>query len=152
MEFHEVSNIFSMMNEDEFQILKTDIQNHGLRESIYTFEGKILDGRNRFNACQELGIKPTFEEWQGSFDKAIEFVWSENFSRRHLNSSQKAASAVEREGLMDVYREQAKERMLIGKQPNPTQLIAEGHKGEAAEQIAKATGTNRQDRICRYDT
>jgi len=45
---------------------------------------------------------------------------------------------------MDVYREQAKERMLIGKQPNPTQLIAEGHKGEAAEQIAKATGTNRQ--------
>ena len=82
-----------MMSNEEFQALKTDMQANGLREPIYTFEGKVLDGRNRLNACQELGITPSYKEWHGSFEQAIQFVWSENFNRRHLTSSQKAAAA-----------------------------------------------------------
>ena len=38
------------------------IGSHGSKESIKTLDGKILDGRNRMNACSEAGVKPRYEK------------------------------------------------------------------------------------------
>lgn len=84
-----------MMTDKEFESLKQDILINGLREPIYLHSGKIIDGRNRYKACIELGIEPAFRNYEGNESDLIDFVISLNLHRRHLNSSQKACLSVE---------------------------------------------------------
>lgn len=90
--FHEVANIFPMMGDDEFAALKSDIAENGLREPIWTWNGQIIDGRNRYRACQELNITPSTREWDGQ-GNPVSFVVSLNLKRRHLNETQRATVA-----------------------------------------------------------
>ncbi|HUY37092.1 MAG TPA: hypothetical protein VMV69_30535 [Pirellulales bacterium] len=89
MEFHPLANIFPLMSESELGVLAADIAAHGQREPIHTFEGRILDGRNRFNACRKANLEPRFVAWEGA-GPALAFVVSMNLHRRHLNESQRA--------------------------------------------------------------
>jgi ParB-like chromosome segregation protein Spo0J len=66
MEFHEVANIFPLMDGDEYKALVEDIRHNSQREPIWTYQGKIIDGRNRFRACKEVGIEPHFKQWDGN--------------------------------------------------------------------------------------
>ncbi len=93
MEFHEYAEFFPMMEGEEFENLVKDIRENGLLEPIVTFEGKILDGRNRFLACGKAGIEPRFREHQDG--DALSYVWSKNAIRRHLNKSQLALIRIE---------------------------------------------------------
>lgn len=95
IEYHSVANIFPMMTEKELESLKQDISVNGLREPIWLFQEKIIDGRNRYIACLETGIKPVFRKYEGNENDLIDFVISLNLHRRHLNTSQKACLAVE---------------------------------------------------------
>lgn len=45
MEIHEVANIFPMMNEEEFAGLVKSIKENGQKLPIWTYQGKIIDGR-----------------------------------------------------------------------------------------------------------
>jgi len=92
MKFHPVADIFPMIDSAAFEELKADIKKHGLREPIYLFQGKVIDGRNRLKACKELKIKPEFREWNGE-GNLIDFVISLNLHRRHLTESQRAMVA-----------------------------------------------------------
>ena len=65
IEFHPLADIFPLIRGSEFVDLKADIAANGVHEPIVLFEGKILDGRNRFRACQETGVKPGFVEYHG---------------------------------------------------------------------------------------
>ncbi|HVC98683.1 MAG TPA: hypothetical protein VND64_33770 [Pirellulales bacterium] len=89
MEFHSLANIFPLMSDCELDVLAADIAVHGLREPIHTYQGRILDGRNRFNACRKAGVEPCFVPWEGKGDP-VAFVVSMNLHRRHLNESQRA--------------------------------------------------------------
>lgn len=95
IEFHPVANIFPMMTENEFESLKDNIEENGLIQPIYLFKGQIIDGRNRYLACLERGIEPTFRNYEGAESDLLTFVISLNLQRRHLNTSQKACLAVE---------------------------------------------------------
>lgn len=92
MEFHEVANIFPMMTDAEFKELVIDIKENGLIMPIETYQGKIIDGRNRYKACLESAIKPEFNEWNGKGD-LVKHVVSLNMKRRHLNESQRGMVA-----------------------------------------------------------
>lgn len=119
MEFHEVADIFPMMSSEEYESLKADIKQNGLLQPIWTYEDQIIDGRNRYNACLDLGIIPQYQTWDGT-GSLVAFVVSLNLQRRHLNSSQKAFVALEVERLLAVEARQRKsEAISISNQENP---------------------------------
>ena len=64
-EFHEISNIFPFIEEKELKELSEDIKNNGLKTPVVLYENKILDGRNRYKACQLVNIEPTYTEYTG---------------------------------------------------------------------------------------
>ena len=150
MEYHEIANIFPLMQGQAFDDFLADIVNNGIREPVWVFEGKILDGRNRHAAAKIAGLKVEIREFIGSRQEALQFVWSLNFARRHLNSSQSSLADSKRNLLQNAYaeiREAAKERQLSGKKQNTDlkQLVAEGKKSQQTRDIrAKSAGTNHQ--------
>jgi len=89
--FHPLSELFPLMAGREFDELVADVRANGLREPIWTYEGQILDGRNRYLACEAAGVEPRFREYEG--DDPIAFVVSLNLHRRHLNESQRGIVA-----------------------------------------------------------
>lgn len=80
-----------MLPESELKVLAEDIKANGLHHAVITFEGKILDGRNRYRACEIAGVKPKYKPYEG--EDAVGFVVSENINRRHLDESQRAMCA-----------------------------------------------------------
>lgn len=85
---HPISEIFPMMSQTEIAELAEDIKTHGLKQDIVIYEGKILDGRNRYRACQIAGVKITTCQYAG--DDPTGEVLSLNLHRRHLTESQRA--------------------------------------------------------------
>ena len=71
--------------------IANDMVANGFRldRAIATYEGKILDGRHRYEAALQAGVDPIFAEFQGTKEEAIAYVTSENVARRHLNNKEK---------------------------------------------------------------
>jgi len=107
LETHKFADIFPMIGDDELENLKEDIKEYGLLEPIIMYEGKILDGRNRYRASKEIGIEPKFEEYKG--DTPLEYVLSLNLKRRHLTQSQASVIALE---VLPLLEEEAKKRQI----------------------------------------
>jgi ParB-like chromosome segregation protein Spo0J len=91
LEPHPLAALFPLMAENEFSAVKADIAAHGLREPIWLYEGKILDGRNRHRACRELGLECQTRDYVGP--DPLSFILSMNLHRRHLSESQRAMVA-----------------------------------------------------------
>jgi len=92
-QIHPIADIFPRMPESELAALAEDIGDNGLLEAIWLYEGKILDGRHRYRACEISGVEPEFRQYEG--DDPLGFVVSLNLKRRHLSESQRAMVASE---------------------------------------------------------
>lgn len=86
---HPAAAIFPMLSGDEFAALKEDIRQHGQLDDICLLDGKVLDGRNRLQACKELGLQVQYCELTECHDP-IDYILSKNMRRRHLTQSQRA--------------------------------------------------------------
>lgn len=93
LEFHPLANVFPLIEGEEFFAFCEDIKVNGQQEPIVLFHGKILDGRNRYRALQELGIEPMVEQYAGS--APLEYVLSKNMYRRQLTVAQRSIIAAE---------------------------------------------------------
>lgn len=88
--FHPIAELFPLMVGAEFDALKNDIAANGLREAIWLHpdDWSIIDGRNRYRACVELGIEPEYRTWdgEGSLEALVDSL---NLHRRHLTKEQR---------------------------------------------------------------
>ena len=89
-EYHEIC-LWLPHKPETVEDIANDIVANGFRldRAIATYEGKILDGRHRYEASVKAGADPIFVEFQGTKEEAIAYVTSENVARRHLSDSEK---------------------------------------------------------------
>lgn len=139
-EFHEVANIFPMMTSEEYRDLVDDIRKNGQKVPIETYQGLIIDGRNRYKACSECGIEPQYKEWDGN-GSLVEHVVSLNMKRRDLTRGQRAAIGLEVEEMLAV---EAKKRQLSTLKQNQSDVekFPPREQGKSRDQAAKIVGTN----------
>jgi ParB-like nuclease domain len=97
LEPHPFAALFPELPPEELSLLVWDIKERGQLEPIILYKGLILDGRNRYRACQIAGVKPWIEEFNTKDAKGSpeDFVLSRNLRRRHLSVGQKAAIALD---------------------------------------------------------
>lgn len=88
LERHYLSEIAGNMEPEEFKALIDSIDEQGVLEPIMLWEGKILDGWHRYQACLELNIKkfPT-REYEG--DDPAGYVYAKDL-RKHRSTQQRA--------------------------------------------------------------
>lgn len=90
--WHEYANLFPMMSPGpEMDAFEADIEQGGVLEPIVFYEGKVLDGRNRFMAARKFHQEYPRVDYLG--DDPLGFVVSLNLKRRHLSESQRAMVA-----------------------------------------------------------
>jgi ParB-like chromosome segregation protein Spo0J len=88
MNSHDLSKLFPPISEEDFNKLAADIKLNGLHQPIVRYQGKILDGNNRYRACVLVKVAPKFADFTGDDAAARNYVISANIHRRHLRSDQ----------------------------------------------------------------
>jgi len=81
--------LFPPISEEDFGKLAADIKLNGLHQLIVRYQGKILDGNNRYRACELVKIAPKFGDFTGDDAAARNYVISANIHRRHLSPDQR---------------------------------------------------------------
>jgi hypothetical protein len=126
------------MTEGELEELADDLRANGLLDPITTYQGLILDGRNRFLACERAGVEPRFEEWDG--ESPLRYVLSHNVHRRHLTPGQRAAIAVE---ALPMFEAEARERQrTLNNKRKPLVANAPQAAPKSREDAAALTGAS----------
>lgn len=143
--FHPITTIFPLIEGQEFKDLVIDIGLHGLRNSIWTWKGEIIDGRNRARACKIAKVEPRYQEWDGN-GSLVAFVLSLNLHRRQLNASERGMLAARAAALME---EEARQQRLANlkqgsaptgsKEPIGENKAETGRSAEKAAKLAKVS-------------
>ena len=148
---HPIASLFPMIGDDELQALADDIKAHGQREPIIVayldeamlHEPVVIDGRNRFAACELAGVEPEFKYVMSLNDRELspqviaDWIISHNLHRRHMSKSQMATVAVEYEKWLAV---EAEKRMTAGlkQHSNPEENFPQGERAPQASDEAGA--------------
>jgi ParB-like chromosome segregation protein Spo0J len=138
------TELLPKLTNDEYERLKADIQANGVRVPVIVDEdGTVLDGRHRWQICEELGLEcPTALPVSGlsDYEKRLLSV-SVNVNRRHLTDAQRALVGIDIEP--DVVK-RAEERMLAGVAADPPENFPEGssagNKGDSRDETAAMVG------------
>ncbi|MCF7853671.1 MAG: hypothetical protein K9N51_02645 [Candidatus Pacebacteria bacterium] len=56
------AHIMPLMTDDELTELRESIECSGQAQPIVLFQGKTLDGRNRVEACRQIGVKVDYTQ------------------------------------------------------------------------------------------
>jgi hypothetical protein len=91
---HDLAALMDLIQGKPFDDLKADIAKQGILTPIMLYEGRILDGRNRYRAAKAVGHKfvgANFEAFEGDAAKAEAYVFSVNAQRRQMTTAQKTA-------------------------------------------------------------
>ena len=89
---HPAADLFPLLEGQEFVDLVEDIRSRGLIEPVWMHGDVLLDGRNRWRACNEAGVKVRTRRYVG--DDPLGFSIAQNVKRRHLDVGQRAAIAL----------------------------------------------------------
>lgn len=146
--FHEVANIFPMMEEAALQELAADIKENGQIEPILVVGSEIIDGRNRYRACQIAGVEPVFKQYEGDGGAdLVHLSMSLNLQRRHLSKSQKALVAFKLHPMLEKF---AKDRQRKAGEEKIGNLKQNQDK-RLTEKIQEADETVSSDRLSAHE-
>ena len=104
-ERHEL-NLMPDMTAAEYAGLMASIKASGQIHPIMLYQGKILDGWQRYRACVELGLEVTAEAFEGDDEAALAYGRSMNLVRAAYTPDQLAAITAEIELLLEARRPQ----------------------------------------------
>jgi hypothetical protein len=142
MKHHPIADVWPMMAEDKLHELADDIRKNGQLVPVWTYEGKILDGRNRWAACKIAGVEPKTKEYTGN--EPTSFAVAMNDRRRHMNKGALAAVAAE---LEPFFAADAKKRQAEQAKRNQPQAAAQKvaklppiEKSKSRQEAAKSVG------------
>lgn len=141
MKHHPIADVWPMMDEAKLNELADDIRKNGQLVPVWLYEGKILDGRNRWAACKIAGVEPKTKEYTG--DEPTAFAVSLNDRRRHMGKSALAAVAAE---LEPYFAADAKRRyeQTVGRPKKSVEKVPQISEPQpkAREEAAKSVGVN----------
>lgn len=140
MQFHPLAGIFPLLDGAEFDALAEDIRANGLHEPIVLHDGAILDGRNRYRACQAAGVDARFEMFTGT--DPLAYVVSLNLKRRHLSESQRAMVAAKIANLGHGVRADRAANLPLLENPSPP--VTQRHAGEILNFSERSVRTARE--------
>jgi hypothetical protein len=147
MKHHPIADVWPMMAEDKLHELADDIRKNGQLVPVWLYEGKILDGRNRWAACKIAGIEPKTKDYTG--DEPTAFAVAMNDRRRHMNKGALAAVAAELEPFFaaDAARRKKEtegrpKRDAVKPEEKVPQVSAVRRAPQAREEAAKSVGVN----------
>jgi protein gp37 len=142
-EVHPFADAFPLIEGEEFAELVLDVKRNGLREPITLSADKstLVDGRNRYRACEAAGLDPVFEALPGRYDEGmvLDLIVSKNAARRHLNPGQKAFVALKYE---EMYAATTKSGYPEGRDRtrSDAEIVADRPSGEDRKAREKAAG------------
>jgi N6-adenosine-specific RNA methylase IME4 len=113
LQAHPLADLFPLLEGGDFDELVADVCAHGVREPIWIYEEKILDGRSRHRAAAVAGVACPTRPYMG--DDPFALVVSMNLKRRHLSESQRAMVAAKLATLRDGQRADLVEGLPIGR-------------------------------------
>jgi len=145
LEFHAIAGLFPLMEAAELDALAEDIRQHGLLEPIVLHEGRILDGRNRYLACQKAEAPVRTRELPAGTNP-WDFVWSHNAERRHLDAGRKAQIRVRQLSQSEAWAEQ---RRQAEEQANEKRSAAAKRRDRTERGTLKASGGSCDPRLAR---
>lgn len=89
---HPLSALFSRsdLKPEDLKTLADDIKDQGLLAPITLLDGQILDGWNRYQACEIAEVKPSFVDLAPDLDP-WDFVKALNMFRRHMTPAERVA-------------------------------------------------------------
>lgn len=136
MPVHRFANYLPIADDKDQFALRESIKAIGLVEPVVTYQGAILDGRHRYKACTVVGVEPTFIEFNGDDEAALQFVLAKNIARRQLSVVQKLTL---REKLMPEI-----ERLRAAAKQNLSQGLIPGSKAvDTTQEVADMLGLGR---------
>jgi hypothetical protein len=90
---HPLAEIFPWLEGTARENLRADIKKKGLLETIKTYGGQVIDGKNRQRESIAVGVQPRYEAVDEMLKAKgihiVDYVRSLNFHRRHLTAKQK---------------------------------------------------------------
>jgi phage N-6-adenine-methyltransferase len=138
--YHKYANLFPLLEGEDYNNLKEDIKKNGQLEAIYLFDNQIIDGRNRYRVCLDLGIKPKIKEYGGKKEDLLSFILSLNLHRRHMSTNEKALLGVE---LIELFKEEAANRQKSGLKQFSSSASGDAHgQGKSSAAAGKLIGVS----------
>lgn len=125
------------LTKEEYEQLEQNIIEEGCRDAIVLWQDTIIDGHNRYEICSKHNIqfKVTTKYFE-SREKVIEWMILNQFGRRNLSAYQRSILALR---LKPIFEEKARERMLVGKELNPSQKSEQGKTSIELAKIARVS-------------
>ncbi len=130
---------------EEREMLKESIKNEGVRDALIVWGDTLIDGHNRYEICQELGVP--FETRPIDFadaDEAETWILRNQLSRRNLSDVERARIALR---LKDKIAAKAKERQKTstgGANPQLRQIFVQAEKSHLPQNFGE--GEKRHER------
>lgn len=117
LQVHPLCDIFPVLSDEEIAKLSADLLSKGQMEPIVMYEGKILDGRNRYKVLSQQGVAVKQVQYQGK-DPAG-FVISKNLRRRHLSAADRAQLEVRVRSWAPPHRPNGHPHAVVNSDPAP---------------------------------